>query len=42
MSGDNLSPSPKASSPIIYQSGDKQNLSMLDVVKREDKFSKNN
>jgi hypothetical protein len=37
MSGDNLSPSPKASSPIIYQSGEKPNLSMLDVVKRDDK-----
>jgi hypothetical protein len=42
MSGDNLSPSPKASSPIVYQSGEKPNLSMLDMVKREDKFNKNN
>ena len=37
MSGDNLSPSPHASSPINYKSGEKPNLSMLDVVKRDDK-----
>jgi hypothetical protein len=42
MSGDNLSPSPKASSPIMYQSGEKPNLSMLDMVKRDEKFNKNN
>lgn len=37
MSGDNLSPSPHASSPIMYQSDERPNLSMLDMVKRDEK-----
>lgn len=45
MSGDNLSPSPNASSPIMFHNDERPTLSMLDAVKRDDKsqiFSKNN
>ena len=37
MSGDNLSPSPHASSPMMYQSDERPTLSMLDMVKRDEK-----
>ena len=42
MSGDNLSPSPspQASSPIVFHNDEKPSLSMLDTAKRDDKFGK--
>jgi hypothetical protein len=37
MSGDNLSPSPHASSPIMFANNDRSTHSLLDTVKRDDK-----
>ena len=37
MSGDNLSPSPNASSPIMFTDNERPTHSLLDAVKRDDK-----